>query len=181
MDFYPSQIADVILLVPEVIGDYRGFFMETWRQNKLEEAGISADFVQENHSKSCQHVLRGLHYQIQNPQGKLIRVVKGAVFDVAVDLRRHKSTFGQWVGHTISADNKHLLWIPPEFAHGFYVMTEDAEFVYKCTDYYNPEGERCIKWDDPDINIEWPLEGTNPLISDKDMRGTSFKKAEVFD
>ena len=180
MDFYPSQIADVILLVPDVIGDDRGFFMETWRKKTLEKAGINADFVQENHSKSRQGVLRGLHYQIQNPQGKLIRVVKGAVFDVAVDLRRHKSTFGQWVGHTISAKNKHLLWIPPEFAHGFYVMTEDAEFVYKCTDYYNPEGERCIKWDDPDIGIEWPLGGTNPLVSDKDMRGTSFKEAEVF-
>ena len=180
MDFYPSEISDVVLLVPKVIGDDRGFFMETWRKNILEDAGINTDFVQENHSKSRQGVLRGLHYQIQNPQGKLIRVVKGAVFDVAVDLRRHKSTFGQWVGHTISAENKHLLWIPPEFAHGFYVLSEDAEFVYKCTDYYNPDGERCIKWDDPDIGIDWPLEGTNPLVSDKDMRGTSFKEAEVF-
>jgi len=181
MEFYPTSISEVVIIVPKLLGDERGFFMEVWREEFFVRAGINAHFVQENHSKSSLGVIRGLHYQISNPQGKLVRVVKGKVFDVAVDLRQNEPTCGQWVGHTISEENRNLLWIPPEFAHGFYVMSQEAEVIYKCTDYYNPEAERCIRWDDQDLGIEWPLsEGQSPVVSDKDLKGSLFCQAELF-
>jgi len=181
MNFIPTKISDVFLIVPRIFGDDRGFFMETWHAGKFADAGIDVVFVQDNHSKSVQGTLRGLHYQIRQPQGKLVRVTSGRVFDVAVDLRRSSATFGQWVGEVLSAENKHMLWVPPGFAHGFYVMSDEAEFVYKCTDFYAPEHERCIRWDDADIAIEWPLaDRTLPLLSAKDAKGKSLKEAELF-
>jgi len=181
MKFIPSHIPDVVTIEPDVFGDQRGFFMETWQARKFEEAGIDEMFVQDNHSKSAQGVLRGLHYQIKHPQGKLVRVVAGTVFDVAVDLRKSSPTFGKWVGEILSAENKKMLWIPGGFAHGFYVMSESAEFLYKCTEYYEPEHERCVQWDDPDLAIDWPLiEGKAPLLSEKDGAGASLKNAELF-
>ncbi|MCK4789851.1 MAG: dTDP-4-dehydrorhamnose 3,5-epimerase [Desulfobacteraceae bacterium] len=181
MKFTPTNISDVILIEPEVFGDNRGFFMETWHAEKFANAGIGAQFVQDNHSKSAQGTLRGLHYQIENSQGKLVRVISGEVYDVAVDLRQKSPSFGRWVGKTLTAENKHMLWVPPGFAHGFYVLSENAEFVYQCTDFYAPEHERCIRWDDPDLNIDWPLpEGQSPVLSEKDQKGASFKQAEVF-
>jgi len=181
MNFIPTKISDVFLIVPRIFGDDRGFFMETWHAGKFADAGIDVVFVQDNHSKSVQGTLRGLHYQIRQPQGKLVRVTSGRVFDVAVDLRRSSATFGQWVGEVLSAENKHMLWVPPGFAHGFYVMSDEAEFVYKCTDFYAPEHERCICWDDADIAIEWPLaDRTLPLLSAKDAKGKSLKEAELF-
>ena len=181
MKFTPTNIPDVILIEPEVFGDNRGFFMETWHAEKFSNAGIDAQFVQDNHSKSGQGILRGLHYQIEQSQGKLVRVIAGEVFDVAVDLRRASPSFGQWVGKTLTAENKHMLWVPPGFAHGFYVISDGAEFVYQCTDFYAPEHERCIRWDDPDLNIDWPLPaGQSPVLSEKDQKGLSFKQAEVF-
>lgn len=181
MNFFPTEIPDVILIEPDVFGDNRGFFMETWHAEKFARAGIEANFVQSNHSKSAQGILRGLHYQIEHSQGKLVRAISGEVFDVAVDLRRSSTTFGQWVGRTLSAENKQMLWVPPGFAHGFYVLSESAEFVYQCTDFYAPQHERCIRWDDPDLAIEWPLiTGQPPVLSEKDQQGASFKQAEVF-
>lgn len=157
MEFIPTAIPDVIVIKPTVFGDDRGFFMETWEAKKFAGAGLTSSFVQDNHSRSQRHTLRGLHYQIEKPQGKLVRVVSGEVFDVAVDLRRRAPTFGQWVGKTLSASNKHQLWVPPGFAHGFLVTSESAEFVYKCTDFYAPRHERTLMWNDPEVGISWPI------------------------
>lgn len=174
-------IPDVVLIEPKVFGDDRGFFFESFNQRKFEKAiNRSASFVQDNHSRSLKGVLRGLHYQIQNPQGKLVRVVDGEVFDVAVDLRRSSKTFGKWVGALLSAENKHQLWVPEGFAHGFQVLSEQAEFLYKTTDYWAPEHERCIAWDDTDLAIEWPL-SQEPTLSDKDRQGQRLSEADVFD
>ena len=182
MNYLDTAIPDVKILEPKVFGDERGFFMETFRVSEFEEKCAQRTFVQENHSKSKQGILRGLHYQLQNPQGKLVRVVSGSVYDVAVDIRRSSDTFGAWVGVELSAENKRQLWVPEGFAHGFYVMTETAEFVYKCTDYYAPEYERSLLWDDPDLAIEWPLVGgETPLLSEKDKAGKSLSNAELFD
>ena len=181
MKFVPTPIADVIVVEPQVFGDERGFFMETWRADRFFEAGIEVAVVQDNHSRSSKGVLRGLHYQIQQPQGKLARVISGEVFDVAVDMRKSSPTFGQWVGEILSAENKKMLWVPPGFAHGFYVLSETAEFLYKCTDYYAPEYERCVRWDDPNLAIHWPLiDGEVPQLSAKDLAGASLANAEYY-
>lgn len=177
----PTNIPDVLLLEPRVFEDERGFFMETWERAKFADIGIDHEFVQDNHSCSVKGALRGLHYQIENPQGKLVRVSLGEVFDVAVDLRKGSPTLGHWTGHRLSAANRRQLWIPPGFGHGFYVLSDRAEFQYKCTDYYAPQHERCILWSDLELNIEWPLAGGEPpLISDKDARGAHFSRAELF-
>ena len=170
----PLAIPDVLLLEPKVFGDERGFFYESYNQQAFQQAtGLDVTFVQDNHSRSARDVLRGLHYQLPpKAQGKLVRAVVGEVFDVAVDLREDSPTFGQWAGEKLSAENKRMMWIPPGFAHGFLVLSESAEFLYKTTDYYAPELERCIRWDDPDLAIDWPLE--NPLLSAKDAQGASF-------
>ena len=182
MQFIPTSIPDVIVIEPKVFGDERGFFMETYQVQRFADAGIDADFVQDNHSRSRQGTLRGLHYQIQQAQGKLVRVIAGEVFDVAVDIRRSSPTFGQWVSTYISAENKHQLWAPAGFAHGFYVLSEWAELVYKATDFYAPQWERCILWNDPDLGIEWPLLENCPLtLSDRDKQGTPFSQAKLFD
>ena len=165
---------------PTVFGDARGYFMETYNYNDFREAGIDVEFVQDNHSRSIRNVLRGIHYQIQQPQGKLIRVIAGEVFDVAVDLRRHSPTFGKWVGATLSAENFNMLWIPPGFGHGFLVLSDLAEFVYKATDFYAPQYERSILWNDPDISIEWPLHDESPILSEKDAKAKHLHEAEVF-
>ena len=176
----PLAIPDVILLEPKVFGDDRGFFFESFNHRRFEEAvGKPVTFVQDNHSRSMKNVLRGLHYQIQQPQGKLVRVVQGEVFDVAVDLRKSSATFGQWVGAHLSAENKHQLWVPEGFAHGFVVLSETAEFLYKTTDYYAPEHERCICWDDPDLDISWPS-SSKLIVSTKDAQGKSFINSEMF-
>ena len=178
----PLTIPDVILIEPKVFGDERGFFFESFNQAQFEQAiGKSVQFVQDNHSRSVKHVLRGLHYQIQQPQGKLVRVVQGEVFDVAVDLRKSSKTFGQWVGEILSAENKRQLWIPEGFAHGFVVLSDTAEFLYKTTDYWFPEHERCIRWDDPTLAIDWPPIINQPVISAKDGQCASFDAAEVFE
>lgn len=182
MKVTPCAIADVLLIEPRVFGDDRGFFFESFNQRTFcDITGLSVDFVQDNHSNSARHVLRGLHYQISQPQGKLVRVVAGEVFDVAVDLRRRSPTFGRWVGKRLSADNKHQLWIPSGMAHGFVVLSESAEFLYKTTDYWAPEHERCIAWNDPTLAIEWPVLTGGPLLSAKDAKGVAFLKAEVFE
>jgi len=181
MKFERQAIADLVVIHPQVFGDDRGFFLETRHEKKFLEAGIDAHFVQENHSMSRRGVLRGLHYQIQQQQGKLVRVVVGEVFDVAVDLRRSAPTFGKWVGVNLSAENKAIFWIPPGFAHGFYVLSETAQFVYSCTDFYAPQHERCVLWCDPDLAIKWPLDSSvPPTLSDKDKAGTPFRKAECY-
>lgn len=175
------SIPDVLLIEPKVFGDDRGFFFESFNQTKFEEAiGRPITFAQDNHSKSAKNVLRGLHYQIQNPQGKLVRVVSGEVFDVAVDIRKSSPTFGKWVGEILSAENKKQLWVPEGFAHGFLVLSESAEFLYKTTDYWYPEYERCIVWNDPTINIDWPSDAS-PTLSTKDEKGALLTNAEVFD
>jgi len=180
MQIVQTAIPEVLIIEPQVFGDERGFFFESFSQQKFERlTGVNAEFVQDNHSKSAKNVLRGLHYQIQQPQGKLVRVVAGEVFDVAVDVRRNSSTFGKWVGVLLSAENKRQLWVPPGFAHGFLVLKDATEFLYKTTDYYAPQHERCIRWDDPEIGIEWPLHG-KPLLSAKDQAGLSLNQAEVF-
>lgn len=182
MNLIDTGLADVLCIEPKVFGDARGFFVETYRQSWFEELGISAPFVQDNHSLSRKGTLRGLHYQIRQPQGKLVRVIRGEVFDVAVDMRRHSSTFGKWAGMHLSADNKRIMWVPPGFAHGFLVLSEEAEFVYKCTSYYAPEYDRTLMWNDPDIAIDWPLLGiADVILSDKDQKGSSFKTADVFE
>lgn len=179
MRFTRLSIPDVLLIEPRLFRDERGFFYESFRQDLFEEAiGRKVTFVQDNHSKSAHNVLRGLHYQIKQPQGKLVRVVAGSVFDVAVDLRRSSPTFGQWVGEVLSAENKAQMWVPEGFAHGFLVLSESAEFVYKTTDYYAPEDERCIKWNDSDLQISWPS-NSHPLISPKDESGAKFLMAEL--
>lgn len=181
MKFCPTAIPEVVVVEPRVFGDQRGFFMETWHAAKFAQAGIDAQFVQDNHSRSVGGTLRGIHYQIEQSQGKLVRVIEGAVFDVAVDLRRNSSTFGQWVGEFLSSENKRMLWVPAGFGHGFYVVSETAEFVYKCTDFYAPEHEKCIRWDDAALNIAWPVpEGKNPLLSAKDEAGLPFAEAQVY-
>jgi dTDP-4-dehydrorhamnose 3,5-epimerase len=177
----PTSIADVLLIQPRVFGDDRGFFFESFNLRAFREAAsLAGEFVQDNHSTSVRNVLRGLHYQIRQVQGKLVRVVAGEVFDVVVDIRRGSPTFGQWVGQTLSAENKLQLWIPPGFAHGFLVMSDTAEFLYKTTDYWAPAHERCIAWNDPTLAIDWPIDG-EPLVSGKDAAGTAFESAEVFD
>jgi dTDP-4-dehydrorhamnose 3,5-epimerase len=176
----PLAIPDVILLEPKVFGDDRGFFFESFNQAKFESAiGRHVTFVQDNHSRSVKNVLRGLHYQIQQPQGKLVRVVQGEVFDVAVDTRKSSPTFGQWIGEILSAKNKRQIWVPEGFAHGFVVLSDTAECLYKTTDYYAPEFERCIDWNDPGIGIQWPLDG-EPVLSVKDQQGKSLAEAEHF-
>ena len=174
-------IPEVVLIEPKVFGDARGFFFESFNQKAFNDAtGTNHQFVQDNHSRSAKGVLRGLHYQIQQPQGKLVRVAQGAVFDVAVDIRKSSPTFGQWVGEELSEDNHRQLWVPPGFAHGFVVLSDIAEFLYKTTDYYAPQFERCIAWNDPDLAIDWPDIGMAPLLSAKDATGLSLAKAEVF-
>ena len=174
----PTRIPDVLLIEPKVFGDDRGFFFESFNRRAFHEAtGLNVDFVQDNHSKSARNVLRGLHYQLAQPQGKLVRVTQGEVFDVAVDIRKGSPTFGQWVGEILSAENKKQLWIPAGLAHGFVVLSETAEFLYKTTDYYAPQHERCIAWNDPDLAIAWPIEG-QPLLSAKDAAGIAFRQAE---
>lgn len=180
MRFVPSEIPEVLLIEPQVFGDSRGFFMETWHAEKFAAAGLDLHFVQDNHSKSVQGTLRGLHYQIEKPQGKLVRVISGEVFDVAVDLRKSSPFFGRWVGEILSAENKKMLWVPPGFGHGFYVLSPEAEFVYKCTELYAPEHERCIRWDDPELGIAWPLLAQAPLLSAKDLAGVSLAAAELY-
>lgn len=179
MKIIDTKIPDVKLLEPQVFGDERGFFMETFRDEWFKENVANRTFVQENHSKSVKGVLRGLHYQTENTQGKLVRVVSGAVFDVAVDMRESSPTFGQWVGEILSAENKRQLWVPEGFAHGFYVLTDEAEFTYKCTDYYNPKAEHSLIWNDATVGIEWPLEGEASL-SAKDLAGKVLAEAVKF-
>jgi dTDP-4-dehydrorhamnose 3,5-epimerase len=176
----PLAIPDVVLIEPKVFGDERGFFFESFNQAQFEAAiGKPVQFVQDNHSRSAKNVLRGLHYQIRQPQGKLVHVVQGEVFDVAVDLRKSSPSFGQWVGTILSAENKRLLWIPEGFAHSFVVLSDTAEFLYKTTDYYDPAHERCILWNDTTLQIEWP-KGIQPILSAKDAQGSTFTEAEVF-
>ena len=180
MKVITTAIPDLLIIEPKVFGDDRGFFFESFNQAKFDAAvGRKVNFVQDNHSRSSKNVLRGLHYQIQQPQGKLVRVVSGEVFDVAVDIRKSSSTFGQWVGEILSAENKRQLWIPEGFAHGFVVLSETAEFLYKTTDYWAPEHERCIVWNDASLAINWPIQG-EPLLSGKDAQGAVLKSAEVF-
>jgi len=180
MKVTPGELPEVLLLEPRVFGDDRGFFLESYNKRIFRElTGITAEFVQDNHSRSARNVLRGLHYQLKQAQGKLIRVVAGEIFDVAVDLRRSSPHFGRWMGQHLSSQNKRMLWIPAGFAHGFVALVESTEVLYKTTDYYAPEHERCVSWNDPDIGIEWPLAGA-PLVSDKDRRGVALKDAEVF-
>lgn len=179
MNIIHTTIPDVKLLEPKVFGDERGFFMETFRDEWFRANVAERTFVQENHSKSARGVLRGLHYQTENTQGKLVRVVSGTVFDVAVDMRRDSPTFGQWVGEILSAENKRQLWVPEGFAHGFYVLSEEAEFVYKCTDYYNPAAEHSLLWNDASVGINWPLAG-EPSLSAKDAAGKTLAEAATF-
>jgi len=176
MEFRPTAIPDVILIAPKVIGDERGFFMETYERREFRRHGIAAEFVQHNHSRSHRGVLRGLHFQVEHPQGKLVRAVSGEVFDVAVDLRSGSPTFGKWVGNSLSAENRHQVWIPPGFAHGFCVLTDWADVLYKVTDSYAPEFERALVWNDPEVGVAWPFEGgAEPIISAKDAAGASLR------
>ena len=182
MNVIRTAIPEVVIIEPKVFGDARGFFFESFNQKAFNDAtGTNHQFVQDNHSRSAQGVLRGLHYQIQQPQGKLVRVVRGAVIDVAVDIRKSSPTFGQWVAEELSEDNHRQLWVPPGFAHGFVVLSEMAEFLYKTTDYYAPAFERCIAWDDPTLAINWKLSGRQPLLSAKDAQGLPLATAELFD
>lgn len=181
MKLIDTRIPDVKIIEPAVFGDARGFFMESWHAGKFAELGLDLPFVQDNHSRSRQGILRGLHYQVEQAQGKLVRVTSGKVFDVAVDLRRSSPTFGQWVGAELSDENHHMLWVPPGFAHGFYVMSASADFLYKCTDFYAPQHEHCIRWDDPTLAIDWPLaDGQPPLVSGKDAQGKHWQEAITF-
>ncbi len=186
MQAIQTAIPDVLILEPKVFGDDRGFFFESFNQRTFEQlTGVKTQFVQDNHSKSAANVLRGLHYQIQQPQGKLVRVVAGEVFDVAVDLRKQSKTFGQWVGAVLSAENKRQMWVPEGFAHGFLVLKDNTEFLYKTTDYYAPQHERCIRWDDPSLAIKWPMSALtdyfSPALSAKDQLGSSLADADVFE
>lgn len=179
MNIIETSMPDVKIIEPKVFGDDRGFFMETWNERVFREAGIDLAFVQDNHSRSTKNTLRGLHYQIKNPQGKLVRVTRGEVFDVAVDLRCQSPTFGRWVGEYLSETNKRMLWVPPGFAHGFLVKSDIADFQYKCTDFYSPEYERSIVWDDPDLGIDWQVQASDLLLSKKDKQGQRFKEARI--
>lgn len=181
MNIIPTAIPNVLLIEPRVFQDERGFFLESYQKKKFMEAGIDGDFVQDNHSKSCRGTLRGLHYQLHQPQGKLVRVIAGEVFDVAVDIRRHSPTFGKWIGDYLSADNKKMLWVPAGFAHGFYVTSHVAEVLYKASDYYAPQWERSIRWDDPTIGIQWPIQDELPILSAKDEMGKLLAEAELYD
>jgi dTDP-4-dehydrorhamnose 3,5-epimerase len=179
MKVTPTKLPQVLLLEPRVFGDSRGFFFESWNERDFTHAGIHARFVQDNHSRSAKGVLRGLHYQLHRPQGKLIRVIAGEIFDVAVDIRRGSPGFGKWEGVRLAAESHRMLWIPAGFAHGFCVLSDFAEVLYKATDYYAPEHERCLLWNDPEIGIAWPLEGV-PVLSAKDAAGVRLRNAEVF-
>lgn len=184
MQLIPTDLPEVLLFEPKVFGDARGFFMESYNQKVMADLGLNATFVQDNHSRSRKGVLRGLHYQLVQPQGKLVRVTDGEVWDVAVDVRRNSPNFGKWTGFTLSAENKRMAWIPPGFAHGFVVLSESADFLYKTTDYWAPAHERCIRWDDPQLAVGWPLErldGMAPLVSDKDAQGALFAVADVYE
>lgn len=179
MKFTPTRLPEVVLVDPKVFEDPRGFFMETWEARKFAAGGIATQFVQDNHSSSSQWVLRGLHYQLRQTQGKLVRVTQGEVFDVAVDVRRSSPTYGQWVGEYLSGSNRRMMWVPPGFAHGFLVMSEKVEFLYKCTDFYDPGSERTLLWNDPAIGVQWPLPaGVTPIISDKDRKGSTWESLE---
>ena len=181
MKVISTAIPDVLILEPKVFGDARGFFLESYNRQVFSEAtGVDVDFVQDNHSRSSQNVLRGVHYQITQPQGKLVRATRGRVFDVAVDLRKSSAHFGQWVGVVLSEENNRQFWIPPGFGHGFLVLSEIADFLYKTTDYYAPQYERCIMWDDAGLSIDWPIDG-EPILSNKDLQGSSLQNAEVFE
>ena len=180
MKIIPKAIDEVLVLEPAVYGDERGYFMETFRASTFRESGREFTFVQDNQSRSKKGTLRGLHYQLQYPQGKLVRVTSGEVFDVAVDIRRSSSTFGSWVGETLSSENKKQLWVPPGFAHGFLVLSDEAELLYKCTDYYNPSDEHCLLWDDPELNIAWPSIDVDPILSEKDKAAMILTKAMVY-
>lgn len=181
MRFVATDLPEVVRIVPTVHEDARGYFMETWQARRFHDAGIDLDFVQDNVSESSKGTLRGLHFQIEQAQGKLVRVVSGEVFDVAVDMRRSSPNFGKWVGEILSADNKHQLWVPPGFAHGFLVLSDTAMFEYKCTDYYAPEFERSVRWDDPEIGINWPLEkGEQPVLSPKDREAPFLGDADTY-
>lgn len=181
MQFEPTRIPDVVLIRPKTFQDERGLFFECWHERLFAQAGIAASFVQQNQSRSVRHTLRGLHYQVVQPQGKLVRAVTGAVFDVAVDLRRDSATFGQWVGAVLSAENQHSLWVPPHFAHGLFALSESADLLYNCTDFYSPQHECVIRWDDADLGIGWPIPaGIAPLVSDRDRAGRAFRDSEVF-
>ena len=180
MNVISTSIPDILILEPKIFGDQRGFFLESYNYKVFNGlTGLNVNFVQDNQSRSTKNVLRGLHYQIQQPQGKLVRVVSGAVFDVAVDIRKSSPTFGQWVGVELSEENNRQIWVPPGFAHGFLVLSNSADFLYKATDYYAPEYERCILWEDPDLSIEWPIDG-EPQLSPKDKDGLLLQQAEVF-
>ena len=179
MQVIATRLPDVLLLAPKVFGDARGFFMESWNRQTFADLGLNLDFVQDNHSRSARGVLRGLHYQLNQPQGKLVRVTSGAVFDVAVDLRRSSPHFGQWTGHELSADNQHMLWVPPGFAHGFLVLSESADFLYKTTAYYAPQWDRGVRWDDPEIGVQWPLQAV-PTLSAKDQVLPLLHDAETY-
>jgi dTDP-4-dehydrorhamnose 3,5-epimerase len=182
MNVVQTDIPDLLIIEPKIFGDERGFFFESFNAKRFRElTGVDTAFVQDNHSKSARHVLRGLHYQIRQPQGKLVRAVAGEVFDVAVDIRKSSPTFGKSFGMVLSAENKRMLWIPPGFAHGFVVLSETAEFLYKTTDFWAPEHERSIMWNDPELAIDWQLNGAAPILSAKDRAGQSFKGAEVFE
>jgi dTDP-4-dehydrorhamnose 3,5-epimerase len=181
MNIIATKIPEVLIIEPRVFGDERGFFMETWNQQAFAEQGLNMNFVQDNHSRSAQGILRGLHYQIKNPQGKLVRVTSGTVYDVAVDMRKSSPTFGQWAGVELSAENHRMFWVPEGFAHGFYVMSESADFQYKCTNLYAPEHERSLRWDAPELAIDWPLvNGAPPGLSAKDAEAVTLADAEVF-
>lgn len=181
LKFIPTPIPDVVLIEPKIFQDERGFFFESYQKKQFKEAGIHTEFVQDNHSKSQYCTLRGLHYQIRHSQGKLVRVIAGEIFDVAVDIRRNSPTFGKWVGDYLSSENKKMLWVPAGFAHGFYVTSPHAEVLYKATDYYAPQWERTIAWNDPSINISWPLQDKLPILSAKDEAGKPFLETEVYE
>ena len=182
MKFEATPLRDVYVVKPQVFGDERGFFTETWNENTFHSAGFDLKFVQDNHSRSQRGILRGLHYQTENTQGKLVRVTAGAVFDVAVDLRRSSPSFGQWWGCVISDENRSMLWVPPGFAHGFYVISDYADFLYKCTDFYDPGSEVSLLWNDPTVGVEWPLaDGESPTLSGKDTQGLAWDDIPLFD
>ena len=181
MEFEPTRLPEVVLIKPRVFGDSRGFFFETWQQQKFAAAGIDMRFVQDNHSHSIRHTLRGLHFQIQHPQGKLIRVARGEVFDVALDIRRSSPRFGQWVGVRLTDTNHHMLWVPPGFAHGYLALSEEIDLLYQCTDFYAPEHERAIRWNDPQLGVQWPLASdVTPILSGKDQIAPLFKEAQSY-
>ena len=181
MEFEPTLLSDVVLIKPRVFGDSRGYFLEIWHEREFAAAGIAAHFVQDNHSHSSRGTLRGLHFQIQQPQGKLVRVVRGEAFDVAVDIRRSSPNFGQWIGVRLSDVNHHMLWVPPGFAHGYLALSDEIDFLYKCTDFYAPQHERAIRWDDPQLAVQWPLlPNVAPVVSAKDAAAPLLREVELY-